>query len=48
VKNHKIAKNSTTIEAREKISPDLEFLELKKAYVRTFLTKFKYNKTLLN
>jgi hypothetical protein len=36
VKNHKIAKNSTTIEAREKITTDLEFLELKKANVRMF------------
>jgi hypothetical protein len=29
VKSHKIAKNSATTEAREKISTDLEFLELK-------------------
>ncbi len=27
VKNHKIVKNSTTTDAREKISMDLEFLE---------------------
>jgi hypothetical protein len=26
-KNHKIAENSTTIKAREKISTDLKFLE---------------------
>jgi hypothetical protein len=30
VKNHKSAKNTTTIKAREKISTDLESLELKK------------------
>jgi hypothetical protein len=30
VKNHKIAKNSTTTKAREKISTDLESSEFKK------------------
>jgi hypothetical protein len=30
VKNHKIAKNSTTTKARQKISTGLKFLEIKK------------------
>jgi hypothetical protein len=42
VKNHKIAKNSTATKAREKISEDLESLELK----NVFLTK--NNQILLN
>jgi hypothetical protein len=44
VKNHKIAKNSTTTEAREKISTDLESLELKND---VYFTKFKNNQIFL-
>jgi len=47
VKNHKIAKNSTTTKAREKISADLEFLEFYK-FFDVCLTKFKSNHILLN
>jgi hypothetical protein len=44
VKNHKIAKNSTTTNAREKISTDLESLE----FFHVCLTKFKNNQILLD
>ena len=46
VKNHKIAKNSTTTKAREKICADSESLEFKKIYV--CLTKFENYQILLN
>jgi len=46
VKNHKIAKNSTTTKAREKISTDLESLEFEK-FFDVGLTKFKNNQILL-
>jgi hypothetical protein len=39
-KSHKIANNSATTEAREKISTDLDSLELKK--IDVCLTKFEY------
>jgi hypothetical protein len=42
----KLAKNSTTTNASEKISTDLESIELKK--VDACITKFKNNKILLN
>jgi hypothetical protein len=45
VKNHKSATNSTTTEAREKISADLEFLEF---FFDVCLTKFKNNQILQN
>jgi len=44
VKNHKIAKNSTTTNAREKISTDLESSE----FFCVCLTKFKNNQILLD
>ncbi len=44
VKNNKIAQNSATTEAREKISTYLEFLEFFDAY----LTKFENYQILLN
>jgi hypothetical protein len=44
--SHKIANNSATTEAREKISTDLESLELKKFDV--CLTKFEYYEIYLN
>ncbi len=47
MKNHKIANNSTTAKAREKISTDLEFLEIKKKFDMC-LTKFKTYPILLN
>jgi hypothetical protein len=46
VKNHKIAKNSTTTKAREKISTDLESLEFEN-FFDVGLTKFKNNQILL-
>ncbi len=46
VKIHKIAKNSTTTKAREKISTDLESLEFQK-YFDVCLMKFKNNQILL-
>jgi hypothetical protein len=46
VKNCKIAKNSTTINAREKISTDLESLEFQKNF-DVCLTKFKKNNQIL-
>jgi hypothetical protein len=42
IQNHKIANNSTTIKAREKISTDLESLEFLKNF-DACLTKFKNN-----
>ncbi len=42
VKNHKIANNSTTTKAIEKISTDFESLELW-IFFDVFLTKFKNN-----
>jgi len=47
VKNHKIAKNSTTTKAREKNSTDMESLEFK-TFFDACLTKFKNNQILLN
>jgi hypothetical protein len=47
VKNNKIAKNSTTTKAREKISTDLESLESYKIF-DVCLTKFKNNQILIN
>ncbi len=47
VKNPKIAKNSTTAKAREKISTDLEYLELREIF-DVCLTKSKNNQILLN
>ncbi len=44
MKNHKIAKNSTTTQAREKISTELESLE----FLNVCLTKFKNNQILYN
>ncbi len=44
VKNHKIAKNSTTTKAREKLSKVLESLE----FFDVSLTKFKNSQILLN
>ncbi len=44
MKNHKIAKNSTTTKAREKISTNMESLE----FIGVRLTKFKNNQILLN
>jgi hypothetical protein len=46
MKHHKIAKNSTTPKAREKISTDLKTLEFYKFDV--CLTKFKNNQILFN
>ncbi len=46
-KNHKIAKNSTTIKAREKISADLESLEFYKKLV-VCLTIFLNNQIFNN
>jgi hypothetical protein len=43
---NKIANNSTTTEAREKISADLESLNFKIFYV--CVTKYKNNQILLN
>ena len=47
VKNHKIANNSTTAKAREKISTNLELF---KFWIKIYvcLTKFKNNQILLN
>jgi hypothetical protein len=47
VKNNKIAKNSTTTKAREKIITDLESLEFYKFFDVCF-TKVKNNQILLN
>jgi len=47
VKIHKIAKNSATAKAREKISTDLEFLELSKTF-NVCLTNFKNDQVLHN
>jgi hypothetical protein len=47
VKNHKIADNSATTEAREKISTYLESLEFLK-FVRARLTKFENYQILHN
>ncbi len=47
VKNPKIAKNSTTTKAREKISTDLESLEVKKFFDEC-LTTFKSDLIWLN
>jgi hypothetical protein len=47
VKNHKITNNSTTTKAGEKISTDLEPLELQK-FFDACLTKVKNNQILLN
>jgi hypothetical protein len=44
VKNHRIADNSTTTKAREKIRTDLESLE----FFDVCLTKFKNNQILPN
>jgi len=46
-KNHKIANNSATTEAREKISTDLESLEFK-SFFDAYLTKFKKLPIFLN
>jgi hypothetical protein len=46
VKNHKIADNSTTTEAREKVRKDLEYLEFYK-FADVGFTKFKNNHILL-
>ncbi len=46
-KNHKIAKNSTTTNARGKISTALESLEFWK-FFEVYLTKLKNNQILLN
>ncbi len=45
VKNYTTAKNSTTSKVREKISTDLESLEL---IFNVFFTKFKNNQILLH
>jgi hypothetical protein len=47
VKNNKIAKNSTTTKASEKISGDLEILGFQLIF-DICLTKFKNNQILLN
>jgi hypothetical protein len=47
VKNHKIANNSATTKAREKISTYLEFLEVEN-FFDVCWTKFKNNQILLN
>ncbi len=47
VKNHKIANNAATTEAREKINADLESFELKKQCFDACLTLFKNNQILL-
>jgi len=47
VKNHKFAKNSTTIKAGEKIGTGLESLEFYNNF-DICLTKFKNNQILLN
>ncbi len=47
VKNHTIGNNSTTTKAREKISTDLESLEIQK-FFDVCLTKFENNLLLLN
>jgi hypothetical protein len=47
VKKHKIADNSTTTEAGEKISPYLELLEFQKLF-DACLTKFENGQILLN
>jgi hypothetical protein len=47
VKNHKIAKYSTTTNTREKISTDLEPLKFLKNF-DVHLTNFKSNQILLN
>jgi hypothetical protein len=47
VKNHKIAKNSTTTIAIEKISTDFESLEFNE-FFDVCLTKFKTNDILLD
>jgi hypothetical protein len=47
VKNHTIAKNSTTTKAREKISTVLESLEFYN-FLDVCLTKFKNNQIFLN
>ncbi len=47
VKNHKIANNRATAEAREKISTDTESLEFKKQ-IDVSLTKFENYQFLLN
>ncbi len=47
VKNHKIANNSATTEAREKISTDLNTLEFEK-FFDVCLTKIENNQILLN
>jgi hypothetical protein len=46
VKNHKIANNSTTTKAREKIRTDLESFELN--FFDVCLTKFKDDQILQN
>jgi hypothetical protein len=47
VKNHKIAKNSTTTKAREKLITDLESLEFK-IFFDPRLTRLKKKLNLLN
>jgi hypothetical protein len=47
VENHKIAKNSTTTKAIEKISTDLESSKFQKCF-GVCLAKFKNNQILLN
>ncbi len=47
MKNHKIANNSTTTEAREKISKYLKSLEFSKKF-DVHLTKFENYQMLLN
>ncbi len=47
VKNHEMAKNSTTTKAGEKMSTNLEFLEFQKSF-GVCLTKFKNNQILLH
>jgi hypothetical protein len=47
VNNHKIAKNSKTTKAREKLSADLELLEFNR-FLDACLTKLKNNQIILN
>ncbi len=47
VKNHKIANNSATAEARERISTYLEYLEFKK-FFEACLTKFENYQILIS
>jgi hypothetical protein len=47
LKNHKLAKNSTTTKAKEKISTDLESLEVSN-FFDVCLNKFKNNQILFH